>query len=263
VLLSKQTSAPRRISRLSHQKQPIENTGLFWCIYLVQNGNPFPLSNQGLLWYKEPMHDPVKWALGVGGISLAIALFCGVFVAWINGGSRNIGLGLGALLGACVLFLLQIIFDLKSSSSSTDFAIEFVTDYQNKEVRSPSAYAPSMAVASRYGNLFVEAEASKAVAVATPSLTKDDAPKISRDLAIVSILSFLLDQQSDWQIDTRVVKTSLGTTTQWMRVSTPKECSLVDIDTIRKKLKLAGNMFADVSIGLMREKAFGKAQCHE
>jgi hypothetical protein len=202
------------------------------------------------------MHDPVKYALWVGGFSLAIAIICGGYVAWLNGGSRNIGLGLGAVLGACVVFILQILFDLKSSSTSTDFAVEFVTDYQSKEVHSPRAYNPSMTVAFSYRNLFIEAEASKALAVASPPLSRDDAPKIARDLGILSIISFLLDEQSDWQLDTKVFKTSLGTTTQWMRVSKPDECTLVTKDMIQKKLKAAGNMFADVPIGiLMGDKA--------
>jgi hypothetical protein len=40
-----------------------------------------------------------------------------------------------------------------------------------------------------------------------------------------------------------------------MRLSKPDECALVTIDTIRKKLKASGNMFADISIGMMGDKA--------
>jgi hypothetical protein len=144
------------------------------------------------------MHDPVKYALWVGGASLAVAVGCAAYVAWVNGGSRNIGLGLGAMVGACVIFGLQIVFDLKESSTSTDFAVEFVTDYQNKEVRSPRAYDLSIAAASSYRNIMIEVDASKAIAAAEPPLTTEDAPRITRDLGIVSIISFLLDEQSDW-----------------------------------------------------------------
>jgi hypothetical protein len=130
-----------------------------------------------------------------------------------------------------------MLFELKGTTTSEDFAVEFVVDYQQREVRSSVAYDQSIAVASSYRNLFIEIEASKALAAATPALTRDDAPKIARDLGIVSIISYFLDQQSDWQLDVRSFKTSIGTMSQWAGSSTPKECSRIDIDAIREKLK--------------------------
>jgi hypothetical protein len=201
------------------------------------------------------LHDPVKCALWVGGFCLVITLFCWGYIAWVNSGSRNIALGLGALGGAFVVFILQIIFELKASSTSTDFAIEFVTDYQIKEVHGPQAYNPSMAIAAHNPNLFIEDEASKAIAAASPALSKDDAPRITRDLGVVTIVSYLLDEQSDWQLDTRVLKNSTGTITLWSRVSKPNECTLIPMNTIRRQLKASGNMFADIQIALMGDNA--------
>ena len=101
-------------------------------------------------------HDPIKYVLWVGGFSLAITLGCGLYIAWINGGSRNLALGLGALAGACVIFGLQIAFELKGTTTSGDFVVEFVIDYQQRGVRSSRAYGRSMAVATSYRNLFIE-----------------------------------------------------------------------------------------------------------
>lgn len=159
-------------------------------------------------------NDPIKYALWISGISLAVGLACGVYVAWSNGSSRNLGLGLGAVVGACVIFVLQIWFEMKGSTTTTDFAVEFVVDYRERTVRSPRAYDQSMAVAASYRNMVIELEASKTVSEATPPLTKDDAPKIARDLGVGSIISYLLDEQSDWQLDTRSFKTSDGTMSQ-------------------------------------------------
>ena len=195
-------------------------------------------------------HDPVRYVLWIGGVSLAMALGCGLYITWINGGSRNIALGLGALAGACVIFVLQIVFELKGTTTSSDFVVEFVVDYLQKDVHSSRAFDRSMAVASSYRNLFIEAEASKKVAAATPVLTRDDAPKIARDLGITSIISYLLEEQPDWQLDARSFKTSVGILNQWRGVSTPKECSLINIAAIRDKLQAAGNMFASVQMGL-------------
>jgi hypothetical protein len=195
-------------------------------------------------------HDPIKYALWIGGLGLAITLGCGLYIAWVNGSSRNLALGLGAVAGACVIFGLQIAFELKGTTASEDFVVEFVVDYQQKDVHSSRAFDQSMAVASSYLNLFIEAEASKIVAAAAPVLTIDGAPKITRDLGIVSIISYLLEQQPDWQLDARSFKTSVGTVSQWTGVSKPKECSLINIDAIRDKLQAAGNIFASVQMGM-------------
>ena len=45
--------------------------------------------------------DPVKYALGIGGFGLLTTLACGLYIALINGGSRNLGLALGAVAGSC------------------------------------------------------------------------------------------------------------------------------------------------------------------
>ena len=195
-------------------------------------------------------HDPIKYALWVGGFSLAITVACAFYLVWVNGGSRNLALGLGALVGALVIFALQIAFELKGTATSSDFVVEFVVDYQQKNARSAVAYNRSIAVASSYRNVFVEVEASKVIAAATPPFTKDDAPKITRDLGIVSIISYLLNEQSDWQLDTRSFKTSTGTMTQWVGLSPPKECSSVSVNFIREKLRAAGNIFADAQISM-------------
>lgn len=190
---------------------------------------------------------------------MAITLGCGLYIAWVNGGSRNLALGLGAVAGACVIFGLQIAFELKGTTASEDFVVEFVVDYQQKDVHSSRAFDQSMAVASSYLNLFIEAEASKIVAAAAPVLTRDDAPKITRDLGMVSIISYLLEQQPDWQLDARSFKTSVGTMSQWSGVSKPKECSLINIDAIRDKLQAAGNMFASVQMGYGEDVALPPA----
>jgi hypothetical protein len=194
--------------------------------------------------------DPVKYALGIGGFGLLTTLACGLYIALINGGSRNLGLALGAVAGSCLLLVLQISFELKGTTASQDFVVEFVVDYQQKNVRSSRAFDQSIAAASSYRNVFVEAEASKTVAAAALVLTNADAPKITRDLGIVSIISYLLEEQFDWQLDQRYFKTSTGTVSQGMGVSTPKECTLINITAIQEKLQAAGNMFASVQMGI-------------
>jgi hypothetical protein len=112
-------------------------------------------------------------------------------------------LGVGALIGACVILLVQLYFELQGAVASEDFVIEVTTDYQANTVRTrqPVPY---------YRNIYVESDASKLLALKTPPPTKDDAPTISRDLAIASIVSFLIEEQPDGNWTQRSTKQRAG-----------------------------------------------------
>jgi hypothetical protein len=43
-------------------------------------------------------------------------------------------LGFGALMGACLVFLIQIYFELQESVTTEDFSVEITTDYQANTV---------------------------------------------------------------------------------------------------------------------------------
>jgi hypothetical protein len=188
------------------------------------------------------MHDPIKYLLWAGGIGLVTALGCGIYIVWVNAGSRNLALGLGALVGACVIFVLQALFELKGTTTTTDFPVEFTIDYGTKSVRSPRAFRPQ--AFSGYRNILIESYASTAIAAASPQITKEDAQKITRDMAVLSIVSYLLDEQFDWQLDAINYKTSLGTVSLSQPLSKSSECTSVTVDAVRAKLNAAGNMFA-------------------
>ena len=190
------------------------------------------------------MHDPVKYALWVGGAGLLIVFVCGAYLVWANAGSRNLALGLGAVLGACVIFIVQILFELKPTSTVADFASDYTIDYQEKTVRNTKSYiSPSYGFVSMR-NGFLEQSASHILAQSNPALTKDDAPRIARELSILTIISVLLNEQPDWQLDSAVYRTTLGTMTTWHQLSKPNECTEITIDGVQRKLKAAGNMFA-------------------
>jgi hypothetical protein len=118
---------------------------------------------------------------GLVYVVFLIALGCAPYIVAANGGSRNLALGFGALVDACTIFAVQLYFELQGSTTAEDFPIEFTTDHETKSIRSRQAYLGG------YRYLFVEAEASKLLLTAFPPLTRDDAPKITRDAAIISV----------------------------------------------------------------------------
>jgi hypothetical protein len=179
--------------------------------------------------------DPVKYALWGLSLGLALALVCAVYIVVANGASRNLALGLGALVGAVVVFALQAVFELQGSSTTEDLYLEAIVDYQTKSIRSaqPSSY-----------HSLIEAEASKILAGLSPALTQDDAPRIARDLAVSSVLSFLFGEQLDWQLSSATYKTASGEMRVWQGLSKPNECALFSIESVQEKLSKVGNMFA-------------------
>jgi hypothetical protein len=185
--------------------------------------------------------DPLRFAIWAGVIGLAVTIACAFWIVIANAGSRNLALGLGALFGACVILLVQIFFELQGSSTNEDFSVEITTDYQTNSVLSrPFGFSNK--------NRYLDSEASKLLAQRSSPITKDDAPAITRDLAIASIVSFLAEEQPDWQLDAAVYKTASGVITTWQGLSTPGECTSLTVDQLRAKLVAAGNMFGTVAV---------------
>jgi hypothetical protein len=188
------------------------------------------------------MHDPIKYLLWAGAAGLVTALGCGIYIVWSNAESRNLALGLGAVVGSCVIFIVQIFFELRGTTTVTDFPVEFTIDYKTKSIRSPRAF--NAQAFADYRNIFVEGLASTAISIASPPLTQDDAKKIANDMAVLTVINYILDEQFDWQIDAINYKTSSGTISLSQPLSKSNECTHIDARLLREKLKAAGNIFA-------------------
>jgi hypothetical protein len=184
------------------------------------------------------MYDFARPAVWVGGLALLVALACSTYVVWINGGSRNLGLGLGALFGACVLFALQLLFELQPTKSIVDFPAHFAADFQDKWIRkTPLTTTDGIAA-------IVNQEASGVMVKASPVFNSTQADKLTRDLAIIYMLSYLIERQFDWQIDAASYKTQYCTMNLRGSTSPPNECTTIDPAFVKGKLQKSGNVFA-------------------
>jgi hypothetical protein len=185
--------------------------------------------------------DLIRPAIWIGGIAVVIGAICLGYVAVANLSSRNIGLGLGAFLGACVIFGMTLFFDLKRSSSTEDMGATVVLDYQSNNIQ---LYTSDL-VHSR--SIFVASEASKLLPkMANGADRLTQSVSLARDFAILVIVSYLLNEQSDWQMDRSTYRTALGTHETWKGVSTPSECTTILNVEVKKRLKDISNAFAGV-----------------
>jgi hypothetical protein len=67
------------------------------------------------------------------------------------------------------------------------------------------------------------------------------------------VLSYLLGEQFDWQLNAIVYKTDSVTYGKSEPLSAPHECTHISLDQLRRNLAQAGNMFANAeNIGMGR-----------
>jgi hypothetical protein len=68
------------------------------------------------------------------------------------------------------------------------------------------------------------------------------------------VVSYLLNEQPDWQLDVAVYRTTSSTISMWAPLSGPSECTRFSRDQLREKLVHAGNMFAQAeNLGAVRD----------
>jgi len=187
--------------------------------------------------------DGLRCAFWVGLGALALALFCLVYVAWENGASRNVGLATGTLGAAALLFIIQILFELRSNSSEPEFiTVEYTIDRRTPEIRQWS-YPSGRADISpeRFPR---EIAASKALADKHPEQFSGDRGKLAQDMAIFSIVAYLLAEQYDWQMKRTHFKGRTQSVIESEYGSAPEQCTVLSGAQVRELLQRSGNLFS-------------------
>lgn len=200
------------------------------------------------------------WAAGGAAVVLAAAGL-GYLVSQ-NSSSRNIALAIGALAGA-VIFLggqlvfgvatgvwalaaavillgIQISFELHAEERTDLITAEYTIDRAKPEIRQ---WKYDLDQGQR---LIRDLDGSGAFAAAHPGQFDGDREKLTRDMVIFSLLSYLGVEQTDWQMNrTQFVGQSMGTVTLTSLGSHADECTEVTRAQLRTLLLDAGNAFAD------------------
>jgi hypothetical protein len=187
-----------------------------------------------------PTLDGLSITLFIGVGALIIGVVCLIVVAWPNFGSRNLALATATLFAAVVLLLVQIPFELRSKSNIELFSSEFTIDHLKPQIRQWSY--PQSVAGWRVG---LEIGASDALAKTNPDAFKGDGQKLTQDMTVRSLATYLFAEQFDWQVrEMRVRGPSIGTMTSVEPLSKPAECSKVTSTQIDSMLAKAGNAFA-------------------
>ena len=167
----------------------------------------------------------------------------GVFV-WHNP-SRNLALATGAIGAAIILFAIQLSFELRGSESTEFITLEFTIDRDEPKIR--------QWIYARGGwRIHSEIQASKWLADNNPDLFADDPKKVTSDLAVFSLISYLTTAQYDWQLKEQSFSgPTMGTITTYQRVSKSHECTTLQEQDLRDRLSQAANAFARAKLWLV------------
>jgi hypothetical protein len=182
--------------------------------------------------------DNIVIFLIVGFVALTIGIVCLGFVAWENAGSRNLALATAAIAASAFLLALQIPFELRSKTEMDAISAEFMVDRKKPEIRADySNGQPSSRLSQDIG-------ASNALAKKSPNAFDGDLAKLTDDMTIRSLISYLFAEQFDWQLKHVSARGSLsGTWSSTEPLSKDKDRTMITADKIVQKLTSAGNVF--------------------
>jgi hypothetical protein len=190
-------------------------------------------------------------AIVAGGIAVFVIVICFGYLTYENVGSKTFLLAAAALASALLVFCIQAYFELQPSETKTFITIEYTVDRAKPEIRQWD-YGRNLG-----WRIHTETEASKVYTAAHPGdidigdENLSHIRKLMLDLAIVSTLSYLGNEQFDWQLKKIQYRgRSSGTMTWASPTSKPDECTELTSAAVREMLEHAGNSFATAQVFL-------------
>jgi hypothetical protein len=180
----------------------------------------------------------VPTALILGSAAAVVCLVCVVYFALENSGSRNIALATGTLAAAIVMYGLQLLFELQSTTSTELFTAQFTIDRATPSIDGGADASSNL---SRYR---YETGASNTFAAENPGQFDGDRQKLFRDFALFSIIAYLGTEQFDWQIKRVSFKTAVMAIENIEYQSKPSECNAISKSDVHAALARARNAFA-------------------
>jgi hypothetical protein len=181
--------------------------------------------------------------------ALVMTLVLVVILVGSNTSSRNIALGGGAILGAIVLFLTQLYFELQGSETKAIIGAEYKIDRLLPAIR-PWEYT----LHSASSRMMAEINASDFLANTNAQAFEGNREKLTHDFALFSLLSYLGREQFDWQLSTIALSgPTTGQLTQWQRQSIAGECAEYHSKKIQSLLVAAGNEFHGATVDIRND----------
>jgi len=173
-------------------------------------------------------------------VILVIGVLTSGILAWVNRGSSNVALATAALVGAVVLYGIQLGFELRRRVFVDRVCTDFTIDRAVPNIRQ-WAYDPKGPI----GRAANEDSIGRWLSKAAPTAFGIDRALVTNDFAIRSIVEFMTLTEFDGQLRRAVFSgPSVGTITQWGSVSTDHDSTPVSRHRLQTLLEQSGNLFA-------------------
>lgn len=183
----------------------------------------------------------VHYLVWIAGLVLIVSA---LILAFENSGSRNLAISTSVVVGAVVAFLIQAKFELTSSTKSDHISFAYTFDLAKRELRADYSKVTDIGLLS--GRIDVELDAGKWIFDMRPSMNEADRKKVVSDFAILSALTYFGRGDRDWQSRYKKYNSpSLGFSVR-EPLSSPSDCTSINGEEIRSKLRAANNFFSDV-----------------
>jgi hypothetical protein len=185
--------------------------------------------------------DPLKISLYVGvALVIAGAVFLAA-VVWSNNGSRNLVLAASTLVGAFVMFVIQLPLELKEKVGKEYTRVELMIDRAKHEIRQ-QRYLP-------VGGWRIHQETGASSFLAQSDRSQFDGSlghreQLTRDMAVFSLVSYLGAEQFDWRYKPVSLQGQTMGRVEAERIADSDECTLIASQQIQEKLVASGNLFA-------------------
>jgi len=166
-----------------------------------------------------------------------------------NAASRNLALCTCAAVGAVVAFLIQMKFELRSTTRNHHISFAYTFDLAEKNLRQWD-YTKLDRIEMIGGRVPAEVEAGKWIFTDQPALLETDRRKVASDLALFSTMRFFGYLERDWQWSYKKYNSPALGFSMIIPLSKPSECSKVGEEELRSKLRSAGNVFANAPVSL-------------
>ena len=189
--------------------------------------------------------DLLRILLALNIIAIIVIWVTAPYIAWINGGSRNIAIAVGALVGATLIYLIQLPFEFQRSTRFETIGTDITIDRLHQIIR-PWNYG--LGAPWRIG---IEKNASDWLVKTSPMAFSNDRDKLTYDFLIFSLLSFCTTNEYDWQLERRAYRSGSGTITTTHGPSNEKDSKVLLEKDLRTALSLADNAFSQAPLLIM------------
>jgi len=187
----------------------------------------------------------MKTLVGVAIIAGAITLSSVLFIAWRNRGSSSLAFSTAALVGAAVLLVLQMLFELQPAVKIDRVVVAIGVDPAHRSIEHPEGITldSDFELAERAATRWLRESTSIAL---------NNERRVSQDFVIFSLVHFLAYDEIDWQLQrTEYVGPCARRQIETEQISGKRDCTPVGGKDFRKKLTDANNLFSGAQIPVL------------